>query len=173
MFIYSFPLLFSHIQWGTPLHLIIVIFFIAIVLFIASPKSSVDDIEWESVFSLTFYQYLFQGWNGYLKLWCIFWPFFIVLNISLYMTDTIAKQGLFTVSSWDEVHFMLVMPIIFWIIAVWRNSVNTVSRYWAMLARLMTLSVLFEFGLKLVIRQDYPRIFFACQDIMLDYASCF
>jgi hypothetical protein len=37
----------------------------------------------------------------------------------------------------------------------------------------MTFAVFFEYALKLVIRDDYPRIFFACQDIMLDYASCF
>jgi len=35
------------------------------------------------------------------------------------------------------------------------------------------LAVFFEYGLKLIIRQDYPRVFFECQEIALDYASCF
>ncbi|SHE20222.1 hypothetical protein BPUTEOMOX_1028 [methanotrophic endosymbiont of Bathymodiolus puteoserpentis (Logatchev)] len=82
-------------------------------------------------------------------------------------------QGNFTVSSWDEVHFILLTPAIFWTLCVWRNSFNTKSRFSAAGARFMTFAVFFEYALKLVIRDDYPRIFFACQDIMLDYASCF
>jgi uncharacterized membrane protein YobD (UPF0266 family) len=84
-----------------------------------------------------------------------------------------AQQSLITVSSWDEIHFVLVTPIIIWTIVVWRNSYNTTSRYWAAALRLMVVTVYFEYALKLLIRKDYPRIFFQCQEIALDYASCF
>jgi len=85
----------------------------------------------------------------------------------------LARKGEFTVSSWDAMHLILFTPIIFWTIAVWRNALNTSIRSWAVLARFMTLAVFFEYGLKLVIRIDYPRIFFQCQEAVLDYSACF
>lgn len=152
----------------------ITILFLLILLAIATPFDSLyKEIKWGAVSDLTMYQYLHDAWNGHIKLWLVFWPFFIILNISLYITDTLARSGRFTVSSWDEIHLMLLMPIIFWTISTWKNALNTSSRYWAIGARFITLSVFFEYGLKLVIRIDYPRIFFQCQEAILDYASCF
>lgn len=174
MFIYSFPVLLSHIQLGTPIEFLSIILLLTVVLYISSPYDpSADNIESGKLWSLSFYQYLLFAWLGQLKLWLVFWPFFILLNICLFLTDWLATHGKFTVSSWDEVHFILATPVIFWTIIVWRNSINTRLRFNATMARLMTLAVFFEFGLKLLIRKDYPRIFFACQDILLDYASCF
>jgi hypothetical protein len=91
----------------------------------------------------------------------------------LYSADTLAKAGMLTVSSWDDVHLMLLLPIVWWTTAVWRCSANTNLRVWAAFARLLTLSVFFEYGLKLLIRIDYPRIFFGCEELLLDYGSCF
>lgn len=172
MFIYSLPLLFTQMQVGTPIELIIIITVILAILYIATPLI-LDDKDLNISSNKTFYNYLLNAWVGQSKLWKVFWPFFIILNLSLYIADNLAKSGNFTVSSWDEVHFMLAIPVIFWTISVWRNSINTQFRFWAALARLMTLAVFFEYGLKMVIRIDYPRIFFSCQDIILDYGSCF
>jgi len=174
MFIYSLPILFAYMQFGTLVEYLITIIFLLLLLYIATPYSLFfKEAEWGAVSELSFYQYLFDSWNGQIKLWLVFWPFFILLNIVLFVVDDLAKAGEFTVSSWDAAHFMLFTPIIFWVISVWRNSLNTCSRYWAVLARFMTLAVFFEYGLKWVIRQDYPRVFFECQEIALDYAACF
>ncbi|MCF6252694.1 MAG: hypothetical protein L3J75_15720 [Methylococcaceae bacterium] len=174
MFIYSFPILFTYIQFGEPREYLIAVLFLLIVLYIATPSNSYfNEIEWSKVSELTFYRYLFDSWNGHIKLWLVFWPFFIILNVSLFVTDTLAKTGHFTVSSWDEIHLIFFTPVVFWTICIWRNSINTSSRYWAVVARFMTLSVFFEYALKLVIRIDYPRIFFECQDLALDYSACF
>ncbi|MEE9337504.1 MAG: hypothetical protein V3U87_05445 [Methylococcaceae bacterium] len=174
MFIYSLPILFSYIQLGTVQEYFGTILFLLILLFIATPfDSSYKEIEWGKVSELTLYRYLLDSWNGQVKLWLVFWPFFIILNLSLYFIDNLARTGSFTVSSWDEIHFILLTPTIFWTIIVWQNSINTSSRYWAVIARFITLAVFFEYGLKLVIRIDYPRIFFQCQEAVLDYASCF
>lgn len=174
MYIYSFPLFFRHIQLGTEQECMIIMIFLLILLTIITPFNSFyKEIEWGAISDLTFYQYLHDMWNGQIKLWLVFWPFFIIANISLYATDTLARSGNFSVSSWDEIHLMLLMPTIFWTISTWRNSLNTSSRYWAIIARFFTLSVIFEYGLKLVIRIDYPRIFFQCEGAVLDYASCF
>ncbi len=174
MFIYSLPILINYIQPGTIIEFLSIVLLISIVLYISTPfDPSAYDKERINLFSFGFYRYLQYAWMGQLKLWMVFWPFFIILNISLFLIDWLATQGKFTVSSWDEVHFILATPVIFWTIIVWRNSINTLSRFYATFARLMTLTVFFEYGLKLLIRKDYPRIFFACQDILLDYASCF
>ena len=174
MFIYSLPLFFTHMQMGTPVELILIATLLYIVLYfsihsISSPK----DNSWGQLSGLTFYKYLFNAWTGQLKLWLVFWPFFVVLNLSLYGVDNLAKRGLFTVSSWDEIHFILLTPVIFWTISVWRNSVNSTSRYRAAGARFMTVAVFFEYAIKFIIRKDFPRVFFVCKDIILDYAACF
>ncbi len=174
MFIYTLPILFSHLQFGSPLEIVFVFVFLYAVLFISSASSSVNNQqECIPLSGLTMYEYLLCAWTGQLKLWHVFWPFYIILIISLFLFDTLAIQGNFTVSSWDEVHFIFITPVIFWTIAVWRNSYHTKSRFWIAGARLITLSVIFEYVLKLIIRIEYPRVFFACKEIMLDYAGCF
>jgi len=172
MFIYSLPLFFTHIQLSTPLELLLVLLFIFVISYLTAPLPNKDK-ECIILKGLSLYQYLIYAWVGHLKLWVVFWPFFILLNISLFITDTLAIQGNFTVSSWDEIHFILLTPILFWTLSIWRNSANTHSRIGAAAARLVVLTVFFEYALKLVIRDDYPRIFFSCQDIILDYAACF
>jgi len=167
MFIYSLPLFFAQIGLASPLDLLIIFMALFIVLFISSllggehsQKESSDN-------------YLFAAWTGSVPLKWAFWPFFLILNTCLYTVDTLAKTGLFTVSSWDDVHLMLLLPIVWWTTAVWRCSPNTSLSVWAACARLLTISVFFEYGLKLLIRIDYPRIFFGCDELLLDYGSCF
>ncbi|UOA10889.1 hypothetical protein KKZ03_17720 [Methylobacter sp. S3L5C] len=166
MFYYSLPLFFTHIGSASPLELLIIFFGLFVVLFISSPPVSEDFQEQAK-------GYLFSAWTGRVTLGWVFWPFFLILNSSLYVADTLAKNGMLTVSSWDDVHLMLLLPIVWWIVAIWRCSVNTHLRVWMACARLLTFAVFFEYGLKLLIRIDYPRIFFGCEELLLDYGSCF
>ncbi|MCK4494603.1 MAG: hypothetical protein KAU26_11135, partial [Methylococcales bacterium] len=152
----------------------VILIFVLLLLTIVTPFNSFyTEIKWGKVSDLSGYQYLFDAWNSQIKLWLVFWPFFMLINVSLYFTDYLARSGDFTVSSWDEIHLILLMPSVFWIITVWRNSVNTQFRIFAISARFMTLSLIFDYSLKLIIRIDYPRIFFQCEEALLDYASCF
>lgn len=171
MFIYSLPILFANIQLGSPLELLLVVLLLLVILYMITPFDA--NYIHTNPTKLNFRSSLSAAWVGDLKLYLVFWPFFILLNIILYLIDTITIQGNFTVSSWDEVHFILATPIILWTIMVWRNSLNTNLLLSASMARLFTLAVFFEYGLKLLIRRDYPRIFFSCQNAILDYAACF
>ena len=167
MFIYSLPLFFSSIGLASPLELLIIFMALFAVLFISSPLCA-DNLQ-----KLTLDNYLFSAWSGSVALKWVFWPFFLLLNACLYTADTLAKAGMLTVSSWDDVHLMVLLPVVWWTTAIWRCSANTDLRVSAASARLLTLAVFFEYGLKLLIRIDYPRLFFGCEELLLDYGSCF
>ena len=167
MFIYSLPLFFTEIGWASPLELLIILLALFVVLFISAPFTG------ESLLAKSEDNYLFAAWSGHVALKWVFWPFFLILNTGLYVADTLAKTGLLTVSSWDDVHLMLLLPIVWWTTVIWRCSANTHLRVWASGARLVTMTVFFEYGLKLLIRIDYPRVFFGCEELLLDYGSCF
>lgn len=167
MFFYSLAILFNDIRVIRPAEGLLIVCAILILLYISVPISER---------AVPYYRadnFLLVSWLGGIPLYQVFWPFFLVLNIALFTADWLSKTAVITVSTWDEIHFALLLMIIWWATSVWRCSVNSQSRLLAALARLMVLSVLFEYGLKLWIRIDYPRIFFNCQDALLDYASCF
>jgi hypothetical protein len=171
MFIYSLPLFFSYADFGTPLELfaIVALLFAALLLSAPFPDEEFED----KPFNYPIYFYLVYSWTAQLSLWRVFWPFFVLVNIGFFITDYQAKAGEISVSSWDDLHFSFFLPSILWTISVWRSSANTSKRVWAAYARLLTLAVFFEFGLKIFIRSKYPDIFFECQEKMLDYMSCF
>jgi hypothetical protein len=167
MFIYSLPLFFTSINLASPIELLIIFTVLLGLLFLTFP-----DYE-NNVNSKLLDNFLFSAWCGHAPLLWAFWPFFVILNACLYSADILAKSALITVSSWDEIHFVLILPICWWITAVWRCSKNTQTRIWGACARLMIFAVFFEYALKLLIRIDYPRLFFACEEVLLDYSSCF
>lgn len=171
MFIYSLPFFFTYTNFGSPLELfaIVVILFVALLLSAPFPDEEFE----ERPVNASLYFYFLYAWAGQLSLWRVFWPFFIILNAGLFITDYQTKAGEISVSSWDDLHFMFFFPSIFWSIAVWRSSANTSKKNWAAYARLLTLAVFFEYGLKIFIRSEYPQIFFNCQDRLLDYLMCF
>lgn len=171
MFFYSLPLFFTYTDFGTPLELfaIVVILFAALLLSAPFPSDSLED----KPFNYPLIYYFIYAWTAQLSLWRVFWPFFLSINIGFYIADYAAKAGELTVSSWDNLYFMFFFPSIWWLIAVWRSSENTTAKLWSATARLMTLAVFFEYGLKLFIRSEYPQIFFECQDKLMDYLICF
>ncbi len=171
MFYFTLPIIFNHSKLLKPGELLSIGLALLLILYISSPDP--DPIEQNHSVNTTFYQYLFSAWSGNLSLWLVFWPFFILLNCCLSLVDYLAISGAFTVSSWDTWHLMLFTPILGWCIAIWRSSGNTRLRFWSASARLMTFAILLEYFLKTIIRIQYPRIFFNCQELFLDYGGCF
>lgn len=167
MFVYSFPILFTEIGGLTVLEFSMIALGLWMSLYALCLFSEKDTQK------KTLDNYLLSAWLGEVDLKWVFFPFFIILNICLYMTDTAAKLGLLTVSAWDDIHLILFLPTIWWTTATWRCSKNSLLSIYAACGRFLTLSVFFEYSLKLLIRIDYPRIFFDCNDVLLDYGSCF
>lgn len=171
MFIYSLPLIFAYTDLGGPFELLAIVVILFAALFIGAPFPE-DSLE-DKPFNYPLYQYFLYAWTAQLSLWRVFWPFFLLLNISFYAADYMSRTGELSVSSWDDVYFMFFFPSLCWSIATWRSSANTSAKVWAAYARLMTLAVFFEYGLKIFIRSEYPQIFFNCQDRVMDYLICF
>jgi hypothetical protein len=167
MFFYTLPILFNNIRSVSPTECLLMALALFALLYISV---SVDDENWQPQ---PYTHFLLTSWLGGMSLYWVFWPFFLLLNASLVATDLLAKNGLITVSGWDDIHFVLLFPIAWWTISLWRCSGNTRLRIWAALARWVTVALFVEYGLKLLIRIDYPRMFFNCEDLLLDYGSCF
>jgi hypothetical protein len=113
MFIYSLPLFFAHIGLASPLELLIIFMALFVVLFISSPLCR-ENLQKQSLAN-----YLYAAWSGSVELKWVFWPFILILNACLYSADTLAKAGMLTVSSWDDVHLMLLLSFVWGITAVW------------------------------------------------------
>jgi hypothetical protein len=167
MFFYSLPILFNDIQLARPIELFLIVLAVFAVLYFSAPT---PEKNWRRE---PFESFLLTAWLGGVSLYWVFWPYFLFLNASLLIADLLAKTGKITVSSWDEIHFAIFLTVIWWTTSIWRCSSNTDARIWSALARFVTLAVFAEYALKLLIRIDYPRIFFNCEDILLDYGSCF
>ncbi len=167
MFFYSLPILFNDIQSISPVEFFLIFAAALVLLYISAPAPGQ---KWKQQ---PFESFLLESWLGGVSLQWVFWPYFLFLNASLLVADLLAKTGKITVSSWDEIHFVLLLTVVWWATGIWRCSGNTDLRIWGALARLATLAVIVEYALKMLIRIDYPRIFFNCEDILLDYGSCF
>ncbi|MGR8953458.1 MAG: hypothetical protein ACU83V_13755 [Gammaproteobacteria bacterium] len=167
MFIYSLPILFNTLNSLSPVEALFIAAGIFVIVWLLAPAPQGYSGN------LTSERYLYSCWIGSQPLLTTFWPFFLGLNGVLFTADTLAKNGRFTVSSWDDVYFVLSLPIIWWTVSIWRCSANTQWRICSAGARFMTLAVYFEYALKIHIRIDYPRVFFNCEELLLDYGSCF
>lgn len=167
MFIYSLSILFNQIDLLSPAEAMLIMAGLFVVVWILAPEPDGGFRQ------LTFKNYLFSCWSGEQGLVAVFWPFFLLLNAALFGVDSLVKSGQLTVSSWDDVHFILLLPIVWWTVSVWRCSAHARFRGYGAGARLITIGVFLEYALKLYIRIDYPRLFFNCEELLLDYGSCF
>ncbi len=167
MFVYSLPLFFEHIHFFSPVDLSIFVIGLLVILIINANYSEKTDYQ------SSLNHYLFASWSGNIALIWVAIPFFILLNVGLFAADTMAKTGMFTVSMWDDIHLIFFLPIIWWTVSIWRCSTNTHYLILGAFARFLTISVFFEYALKMLIRIDYPRIFFECEELFLDYGNCF
>lgn len=167
MFINTLPLIISDGRLFGSFELLIVVVCLYAVLYISAP---LPDREISFASTEGFYSYLYSGWLGESRLWRVFWPFFAVLNAGLYAADYWVWNGFVSVSSWWNIHIMLLAPMLWWSVSIWRSAG---SRPWLALSRLAVFGGFFEFAMRLYIYLKLPRQFFNCEELMLDYFSCF
>ncbi len=171
MFFYSLSIFFNQMNLGTPLELAAIVMIITFALYLSTPFPDNHFIAKSNPFSI--YSYCVYAWSAQLSLQAVFWPFFILFNFGIFTADYLAKAGEISMSSWDDIHLMLLLPSLIWSISVWRSSANAQSRWLMTLTRLLTITVGFEYLLKALIRAEYTPLFFNCEDKLVDYISCF
>ncbi len=171
LFFYSLPVFFDDVNVMTRIEFLLILAVLLCFFWFTAPQPEGAVVSSKEASATR--DHLVEAWLGRKPLWMIFWVFFIVLNALVFYVDGLAISGRFTVSSWDAFYFILFTPTVFWTVCIWRNSANTRFRFWAAFARLASATVFFDFFLKLVLRFAYARIFFNCQEAVLDYAACF
>lgn len=129
-----------------------------------------ESFEFRQAFNL--YYYLQWTWLGYMRLVDAFWPFFVLYNLVTLYIDYRVDAGTFTAASWVAMHIILALPLLYWIVATWRCSDKCSWRWWAVLARWMTLLVLFDLLLRGIIYRYYPNILFNCQQMIMQWGDC-
>lgn len=171
MFSNTLPLIFDYSSLVTPLEFIIILLGLLFILYISMPLP--QNVGLNRPLRQPAKSYLHKAWFGEIRLWQVFWPFFLLLNASILGIDYIAKESIISVASWYTLHFILVTPIIWWSGSLWRCSENTRWRIFGACARLMVFCIVFEYAFKVFIFIYYPKKFFNCEDLMLDMFTCF
>ena len=169
MLINTLSLLFTFTDYLTELQALVIVIAAGLLVDWLTPRPSE---YWQLNQSQSVYYYLQASWLGQLELKDAFWPFFIVFNAALVYIDYRIEEGTFTVASWVTVHIILAMPLVYWTGAVWRCSDQTTRKFWSSLARLITLLAWAEFWLRWVILDQYPQIFFNCQQMITQWGDC-
>jgi len=118
------------------------------------------------------YDYLYSAWLGKAELWRVFWPFFVLVNAVLVYIDYRVMNVTYTIASWKTVHGMLLLPIAWWIFGVWRCSLNTRQKMWAVLARTATVYLVLDLLLRFAISSFYPTTLFDCRLLVMEYGDC-
>lgn len=174
MFVYTLSFLFVHSSLLSPVEfLIIIIILYAFLYFTAPYPNKTITAPPTATGKPSFILHIQAAFNGEMALWLVFWPYFLITNIILIIADSMAVTSSISVSSWDDILLMAVSSSLIWTIAIWRCSWQTNSRIWAALARLLTLCAFFDYCMRILIRVDYPRAFFNCEEAILNYSSCF
>ena len=86
MFLYSLPLFFSQVGLASPFELLLICMALFVILLMTAPNLADFNKKQTDV------SYLFGSWSGQFRLVWVFWPYFIILNASLYAADTLAKD---------------------------------------------------------------------------------
>ena len=170
MFINSLPTLFTFTDFINPIETVLILVSLLLLVHF-STREALYDRAWPA--APTPYQALLNIWLGQAPLWKAFWPFFIFVNGVFLYIDYRIMNVTFTIASWKTVHGMLFIPVIWWIVSVWRCAKYTRYRLANTLAKTLTLYLLFDCFLRFVIRAYYPNSFFDCRLLVMEYGDCF
>lgn len=170
MFINTLPTLFTFTDFINPIETVAVLVVLFLLVYF-SAQEELYDRDWPPAANP--YQALLAIWLGQAPLWKAFWPFFIFVNGVFFYIDYRVMNVTYTIASWKTVHGMLLIPVIWWIVSVWRCAKYTRYRLANSLAKTMTLYFLFECFLRFVISTYYPNSFFDCRLLVMEYGDCF
>jgi len=163
---------FTHLinLWEVTLILLVT----AYIMYLLTPNSEPNtDYAADIPPDTSIYIYLLSAWLGRLPLIQAFLPFYIILNGVLFYIDYRIADSSYTIASWVSMHIIFAIPVLWWTVAVWRCSNNKATRLWASAARFISITVYYEYLLRFIIRYYYPKIWFNCQQLVIEFGDCF
>lgn len=169
MFINTLPIIFAYTQLFTLIEAIVFLAVIFILVYFFAPDANK---KWRHKPTGSIYQFLHAAWLGKAPLWGAFWPFFVLVNAALYYIDYRIMTVTYTIASWKTVHGMLLLPIVWWILSVWRCSEHTQHKLFSSAARTLTVCLVFEYFLRFIISTYYPNTFFDCRLLLINHRDC-
>ncbi len=169
MFITSLPLLFAFTSLINPLEVSCFLIAIMIGVYQITPNAK-KRVSLPVAVGL--YNYLYAAWTGKLRLRQAFWPFFILANLAFVYIDYRIMNISYTINSWKTVHGMLLLPSLWWTLSIWRCSENTQYRWYACIARSITIYFYIDFILRLILSIFYPETLFDCRLLTIEYGDC-
>ncbi|GAB6141105.1 hypothetical protein JCM14076_18340 [Methylosoma difficile] len=169
MFITTLPIIFTYTHLLSELEAGVFLLALLLLVYVYTPEG---EKNWRDMAMPSWYLFLHAAWLGHASLWRAFWPFFIFVNAVLYYIDYRIGNLTYTIASWITVHMMLLLPIVWWIISVWRCSSHTRYRILGCAARTVTVCLVIEFILRILITVRYPNTLFDCQLLVAYFGDC-
>lgn len=170
MFITSLPILFTFTNLLSPLEFSIFLIAIFFAVYLTTPVSGQ---AYSKLPGGGLYDYLLNAWLGRMPLRWTFWPFFLLVNGVFYYIDHRIEVETYTINSWKTVHLMLFLPVVWWVLSVWRCSSNTRSKVLSSAARSLTLYLAFDFVMRIILSIQYPNTLFPCRLLLIEYGDCY
>ncbi|GAW86567.1 conserved hypothetical protein [Bathymodiolus platifrons methanotrophic gill symbiont] len=173
MLINTLSALFAYTTFISPIETAIILLITAYIIYILTPERQIEADEASEISNAdtSIYLYIQSAWLGRASLIRAFLPFFIIFNSALFYADYRSDNGTYTIASWLTILVILALPVLWWIISVWRCSCHD-SRIWASTARFVTVAVFYEYVLRVIIAYVYPQIWFNCQQLIIEYGDC-
>lgn len=170
MFITTLPILFAFTHLLNPLEISIFFLAILVVVYLMTPNPT---HAYAKLPSGSLYDYLFSSWSGTMPLRWAFWPFFILINAVFIYIDYRIAADTYTINSWKTVHLMVFLPVVWWVLSVWRCVANCRLKIWSSIACAMTIYLIFDFILRITLSIQFPNTLFNCRLLLIEYGDCF
>ena len=169
MFINTLPIIFTYTQLFSIYEAAIFLTALFFLIYFYTPEVTKN---WTKKPDITIYDTFHSAWLGNMKLWLAFWPFFLLANIVLYYIDYRILNITYTINSWKTVHGMMLLPIVWWTMSVWRCSGHSRHKIWSSAARTLVVFFMLEYIMRFVISTQYPSTFFDCRLLIMEYGDC-
>ncbi len=169
MFIASLPHIFFYSGIIQPLGLGLLF---AAIFALAYTNAPEPDSGWVGRSDQSVYDFLRSAWSGNESLWRIFWPFLMLVIGIYYYIDYRVININFTIASWKTVHGMLILPFVWWVVAIWRSSSNTGYKIFSASARAIAIYLIIASALRVYLSLETPEVLFDCKLLVLEYGDC-
>lgn len=169
MFSASFPAIFTHNPLFSSVEILLVF---TVIFFLIYANTRTPETPLRHSQEKNLYLFLHAAWLGRQNLMPVFLPFLLLILGTFYYIDYRINALTFTIASWKTVHIMFALPMVWWILSVWRCSAFTRKKALIVIARSITVYVLIAYLLRVYMAIEYADFLFDCRLLALEYGDC-